>query len=611
MNRFNAEKDSAMKKAIISATATSCVLLANMAQAIEFNRGDLSGSWDTTLSYGIISRLKDSDDELIGIASGGTSQSVNNDDGNQNYGKGIVSNVFKITSEVELNYRNHGGFVRATGFYDYENMDGERDRTDLSDDAKDLVGRDIKLLDAYLWSYFDIGQRATEVRLGNQTLSWGESTFIQNSINTINPIDVNKFRIPGSELREALVPVPILSTALETSENSSVELFYQLQWEQTTIDPTGSYFSVNDYAGDGGERVMLGWGAIPDTVPRNFVPPGSTSTTVVARAEDEEAKDDGQFGAALRLYSPRLNDTEFGFYYINYHSRLPIINARTGTREAALGMDPDGRSYVETARYFISYPEDISLYGFSFNTSLGRSGIALQGEVSYRQDVPLQIDDVEILIAALGAQDDLDPGNTGAAAFAEHGQLGAVGFDTVIPGYIQRDVSQAQVTATKIFGPALGANATVVLGEVGVTQVMNMPDKDVLRLNGPGTFISGNAAFEQATTAALHPDEIEAAKHFADATSWGYRLLTRMQFDNAFKSINLAPRLVWQHDVSGISPGPGGNFVEGRRSVTIGLSADYQNTYSADISITTFAGAGRYNLLRDRDFVAANIKYSF
>ena len=35
-------------------------------------------------------------------------------------------------------------------------------------------------------------------------INWGESTFIQNGINVINPIDVTKFRIPGSELREAL-----------------------------------------------------------------------------------------------------------------------------------------------------------------------------------------------------------------------------------------------------------------------------------------------------------------------------------------------------------------------------------------------------------------------
>ena len=57
--------------------------------------------------------------------------------------------------------------------------------------------------------------------------------------------------------------------------------------------------------------------------------------------------------------------------------------------------------YAQTARYFTEYPEDIQLFGVSFNTQLGTTGIALQGEVSYRMDVPLQFDDVEFLFAAL------------------------------------------------------------------------------------------------------------------------------------------------------------------------------------------------------------------
>ena len=37
--------------------------------------------------------------------------------------------------------------------------------------------------------------------------------------------------------------------------------------------------------------------------------------------------------------------------------------------------------YAQTARYFTEYPEDIQLFGVSFNTQLATTGIALQGEV--------------------------------------------------------------------------------------------------------------------------------------------------------------------------------------------------------------------------------------
>ena len=593
-------------KLLICSTTSTLILISSMANGYEFSSDTVSGSIDTTLSYGLMSRVEDRDDRLIGIANGGTGYSVNGDDGNLNYDEGIVSNAVKITSEMELNFDSYGAFIRGTAFYDEENQDGERERTRLSDDAKELVGSDVDLLDAYLWGEFDLGDMPADIKVGNLLLSWGESTFIQNSINTINPVDVAKIRVPGAELREALMPVPMIATSVAPTENFSTELFYQLKWEKTEIDPTGSYFSTNDFAGAGGDRVLLGFGAVSDLISESAVISPPATTGVVSRGSDDEADDGGQFGVAFRYYSEALNDTEFGFYYINYHSRLPLIGAKTGTAQAAAGIDPDGLSYVQTARYFISYPEDIKLYGLSFNTSLGRTGIALQGEFSYRQDMPLQIDDVEILFGALGAQDNLSPGNTAAAAFASQGQLGLVPFDTKIPGYLLRDVTQTQVTATKVFGPALGANATVLLGEVGVTHVLDMPDKDVLRLDGPGTYLSGNP-----NMAAVHHNDYESSDHFADQTSWGYRLLMRMEFSNVFSGVNLAPRIAWQHDVNGVSPGPGGNFIEGRRAVTLGVSAVYQNAYSADLGYTRFSGAGRYNLVSDRDFVAANIKYSF
>ena len=50
----------------------------------------------------------------------------------------------------------------------------------------------------------------------------------------------------------------------------------------------------------------------------------------------------------------------------------------------------------------------------SFNTQLQATGIALQGEVAYRKDVPLQYDDVELLFAALS------PFETGLERAARH-----------------------------------------------------------------------------------------------------------------------------------------------------------------------------------------------
>ena len=88
-------------------------------------------------------------------------------------------------------------------------------------------------------------------------LNWGESTFIPNGINAINPFDVSKLRLPGSELREALLPVSMVSASASPTANLSVEAFYQLDWEETKIDPVGSYFSSTDYAGPGAKKAVI------------------------------------------------------------------------------------------------------------------------------------------------------------------------------------------------------------------------------------------------------------------------------------------------------------------------------------------------------------------
>lgn len=584
--------------------------VATPVQAVEFDWGEVSGSLDTTVSWGQNYRVSDRDPDLIGIANGGNAFSVNADDGNLNYDTGLISNALLFTSELEANYKNFGIFVRGSGFRDTLNYKGETERTPLDEQAIDLVGEDLRLLDAYLSASFRVGTLPAELRVGEQVVSWGESTFIQNGINVINPFDVSKLRVPGAELREALLPVGMIWGNLGLTRNLSVEAFYQYDYEMTDVEPPGSYFSTNDFVGDGGENVYLGFGAAPDYVtgPGGTLVPNPSPAVTVGRSTDQRPDEGGQFGVALRAYLPELNHSEFGLYFLNYHSRLPLVNAITGDAASV------GPNYPGSTSYFVSYPEDIQLFGASINTELGNTGIALQGEFSYKQDQPLQVDDIELLFATLGSQCAAFGGPAtcpvpSLAALASQNQLGFFGFDTVIPGFIERDVSQFQFTATKILGPLLKANQGLLLAEVGVTHVHGMPDKSDLRLNGPGTFISGNQALAFAHGPAA--GQIEPADRFADATSWGYRLVARLEYNNALGPINLQPRIAWSHDVSGITPAPIVNFLEDRKAVTLGLKATYLQSWEADFSYTDFFGAGRYNLLNDRDFFSFTLKYAF
>jgi len=619
--------------------ALAAALVPRAADAIDLSSGEFRLNLDTTLSWGAAYRLDDRDPAIIGLDNGGTAYSVNGDDGNLNYDTGIFSNALQATMELDFEYKNFGVFLRGFGFYDYENEEEDRARTPLSEEALERVGSRAELRDAFAWFRFELGTTPVEIRAGEQVISWGESTFIQGGINSINPVDVSALRVPGAELRNALLPIGAVWASVGLSLNWNIEAFYQYRWEEVIIDPPGSYWSTNDFAGRGGSHVFLGFGEPSDIAPSPFFiqPPLDRPFLGVPRAPDREPDDDGQYGAALRWFVPALNETEFGFFFVNYHSRLPTVNGISGTiagaQAAALagpqaaglvyqafgvppGVSPEvdaaaaaaGQAaatdaYAATARYFIAYPEDITLYGVSFNTQLGTTGVALQGEVSLQEDAPLLVDDVELLFAALSP---ISPGLAATNQVAP----GGVGFEEEIAGYRRLDRWQAQFTATKVFGPGLGADQSLLLFEGAVTDVPDLPSQSVLRFEGPGTYTSGNPI--HAMPGGAHAGKpAEDAEHFATHTSWGYRMAGRMDFNNAIGAWNLSPRFGWQHDVSGVTPGPGGNFVEGVKALTLGVAATYQARWEFDLSWTRYSGAGRWNLINDRDFVAAFAKYSF
>ena len=623
----------ALRAPLALAVVGALALTAQSASAIEFGEGDFSGSFNTTLSYGASMRMQDRDDNLLAkshfnpalvaqiaalTAAGdylGAQQlqlqargrfSANRDDGNLKYDKhDLVSNAAKITSELALNWRDSGAFARATYFYDFENAG----RDDLSRDAKNLIGERFRLLDAFVFHNFSYGEAGNgSVRLGRQVVSWGEGTFIQNGINVVNPIDLSALRVAGAELKEAFLPVDSLWASFSLTDNLSLEALYLFEFEEIEIDASGTYFSANDFASPGGNYVMLNFGTVPQPVnnpdlfydvcqsgPAGF---GRSDTGLPAqlvgvgcsaafpRAANKNAKDSGQYGAALRYFSDALNGTEFGLYYLKYHSRVPLISGISVTN-----------SNASSGRYFLEYAEGINLFGLSWNSSLP-GGIAFQGEISYRDNMPLQIDDVELLFAGLSPLNAVIP----QPGLRFVSQLGSYGPGEYVKGWESHEVTQLQSTFTKAIGPGnfLGAEQIALVGEIGATQILDLPDQSVLRYEGEGTDTSGGPAIDSGNL--RNPFSLNGG--FPTSFSWGYRLAARADYNNVFGgSFNLSPRIAFNHDVNGITPGPGGNFLEGRKSATLGVEATYLNAWSFDLSYTLFTGAKPFNQIHDRDFV--------
>jgi len=510
---------------------------------------------------------------------------------------------------------------------------------------------------------------------------------------------VTALQVPGAELKQALLPDEMAVFNLQLSKNLSTQLLYLFDWHEDIIEPDGAYFSTSDFAGPGGNRVFLGFGAISDQGV-DFRPLGGAligDFQAYSRLPDKKPSESGQFGVNFKLYLPNFSQgTQLGLYFLNYSSRLPVVSAMTGSqagfgnafgavnavaaaaqalaaglpfaaavatgaavgqqRAAALGGNLSAAAaqqyatigantllaggnvnnqasniatheYGKTAGLFEEFPQDIRMLGVSFNTQIQKTGTALQGEVTFRHNVPLQLDDVELIyasltpfesgIARLLGEPVSSPGVCiqGVTPITGCNQLGSFGLGQVIRGWELKNTWQAQFTATQVFANVLKASQAVLLFEAAADYIPGLEDEfnggpvgRGLRYDGPGTNLSGNPSLGGYPE---FPTLVEPGYAFPDKFSWGYVIAGRLEYDNALGALNLLPHFTWSHDVKGVSPGPGGNFIEGRHALSVGLGASLRSKWDFDVSYTQYGGAGQYNLANDRDFVAASIKYSF
>ncbi|MGE7990212.1 DUF1302 domain-containing protein [Pseudomonas sp. NPDC089554] len=623
--------------------------LASPAFGVSFNIGEIEGQFDSSLSIGASWSTANPNKNLIGVNNGGRGLSQTSDDGHLNFKKGeTFSKIFKGIHDLELKYGDTGIFVRGKYWYDFELKDENRQFKDISDSNRKQGAQasGAELLDAFVYHNYSIADLPGTVRLGKQVVSWGESTFIGGGINAVNPIDVASFRRPGAEIKEGLIPVNMFYLSQSITDNLTAEGFYQIEWDQTVVDNCGTFFSQPDVIADGCDNNLavlatrsnvarsLGASIGPFATPALNALAGQgvnwgspDEGVIVRRGPDRDARDSGQFGLALRYMYEPLN-TEFGGYFMNYHSRAPIFSGRgadarfynpANLAAALIGAGIPGAVagnaallqslmplYVAgNSSYYVEYPEDIRLYGLSFSTTLP-TGTAWSGEISYRPNAPVQLNTTDILYSGLTP---LDPNASVLVGRPNTDQQ----------GYRRKEITQLQTTFTHFFDQVMGAERLTTVGEIGWTHVGGLESTSKARYGrdpvyGPGPLPSGRCQSLNATTLAGGAQNNVSRycenEGFTTSDSWGYRLRAIWDYNNVFAGVNLRPSVAWSHDVKGYSPGPGGNFEEGRKAVSLGVDAEYQNTYTASLSYTNFFD-GKYTTVDDRDFVALSFGVNF
>lgn len=339
-----------------SLAAAAVLACTPSAHAFRFEADGIQGSFDSTLTVGTGIRVKDRDCTLIVQGASGrgapagclAATSALGDQGDLNYARGDAFTTY-LKGNHELLLKLPGEVTalgRVNWVRDFTATDttGQLSATSppLSDGLAGDARRDLRfkarVLDLWVSKSFSVGEQQLRVRAGNQVISWGESLFLPGGINATNAVDVMRLSQPGTQLKEAVLPAPIVSVASGLGDGLNMEAYVQAHWNANYLPPTGSYWSTANGMGKG----HAAYGLV-----------------------DGKASNGGQWGLALK-YQPQGTQLNLGAYALNYHDKAPNFSVNAG------GAGVPGWAYAENRR----------LYGLSANLPVG--DWALGTELSYR-----------------------------------------------------------------------------------------------------------------------------------------------------------------------------------------------------------------------------------
>jgi hypothetical protein len=611
----------------LGAAALSTLLAAAPgAHAVEFEYGDVSGSVINTVSAGMQIRAEQRDRRFVSPANGGLpipGLSTNSDDGNLNFDQGdIVSAPLRLTTEFDAKWRKFGVYARGSAFYDTVldrndlavNGPASRPyRGKLNPQAYDAASKGAEVLDLYARGEFDVAGNPFNIRVGQQTVTWGEALVTQNGINIINPLDATKLNTPGAELRDGLTPVPMVWASYRVAEGLSFEGFYQWQFRPLKNNIPGTFFSTSD----AGSPETVGLGGVASSA-GDCRAAGFCFRETAPRDDDDE----GNFGFAARYFSQELNNTEFGLYYAHYTSRFPSLNYRADNSSTNPVPALQALANISRSEAYLVYPKDVQMIGASFNTSWDEEGVAINGELSYKKDVPANIQGVTVVRDAInragGAPtaaggvnalyNQLDPGcGSGVATCKNFGRGGeSVGFVRVDAYNMTLRATKSLFTTNPIVS-TLGADSASTFVEAAVIYVPDLPESGNLMISPYPTNSFTPGVPVGNPLQGLNRFIDRAATKVSSGATWSFSA----QYLSAFgTSVNLTPSVTYQQGIQGATPIAGG-FLSGFKAANFALRADYLINLSATINYAARWGGGFRNLNADRDFVGLTVSYQF
>lgn len=266
------------------AVGLAAMVCIGQAGAAEYDTGnpDWNLRWDNTLRYNLGMRTEGRDSALANNAT--------YDESDAKFGKGdIVTDRLDLMSELEVAYKQYHGFrISGSAWRDlaYDN-DDKTSSGDVyypgvgtgastpsysggrysSETSRYHSGPSGELLDAFVFTRFNLGDIPVSVRAGRHTVYWGNGLLIPGHAASYSqaPLDGRKaLANPGTETREIFLPLTQVSAQAQVTDKLSVAAQYFLEWDSTRAPEGGTYLASADVALQGPNQLPVAPGfALP------------------------------------------------------------------------------------------------------------------------------------------------------------------------------------------------------------------------------------------------------------------------------------------------------------------------------------------------------------
>ena len=542
--------------------------------------------------------LADANSSLVGIPGNSVTPAAgrNGDDGNLNFDRGDqVATVLKGYLSLSYTWRDYGIEASGQAWYDYATADVSRPWGNVQNDyvAGQPLSDDgalarskfsgVALDNLYGRGHHQLDDLSVDWKLGWQSLDWGKRLTALGGLRELNPLDVPASLRPGVDREhEARITFPAVFGRLGLSPATSVEAFYQLQFEPTALNGCGTFYSSLDFMAEGCDKAMFG----------NLSDRAAIATGIyVRRTATQDPSDSGQGGIALR-HKVDAWATEFGLYATQFHSRAPFYSGtKSGRVEGPLFLPGDPGNLNPS--YFTEYPEDIRMFGATFE-SKWRGGMVV-GEVTYRPNQPLQYNSFDVISAAVS--------RTAPTPLREKSDAVAPGG--VLRAWERHEALQLQLGATGGLPDVLGSAGMSYGAEIIYKFVPDLPNSSVMRFGRAEVF--GQGPVDGVCPPPAAPVSC-TSDGYVSQEAFGYRLRAGLKYPKAIGGVDLVPSFAFGQDVWGWSGD--GMILEGRMLAVVSLQAVFAGRWSVAAAWQPTWG-GTYNNARDRSTAQAYVSYQF